>query len=1162
MTWMNGVAVTRLLRIWRSVAVGTALMILGPVALCQESGSPIEATVADDSMLSLDRLFKTGEFQSEPVPEIKWSRRHSYYFRFEPNADGPGNHLMKIDPETNEKEIFVPASAFVPTNSNQPLSIDSFEFSHDESRLLLFTNSQRVWRRNTRGDYWVLDRTTGSLIKLGGDAKPSTLMFAKFSSGGARVAYVRENNIYVQDLQTSNIVAVTRDSSASIINGIGDWVNEEELDLRDCFRWSPDGARILFWQFDTSGVSNFHLIDNAAGNTPAITTFAYPKVGTTNSAVRLGVVSASGGDVVWLNLPGDPREHYLPHAEWTPEGGRILVQQFNRLQNELKVFWVDPKNGAARLILTEQDDAWIENDNPFRWLDGGRSFLWLSERSGWRHAYRAFIDGSPLVPITQGSFDVIDVEAIDKEQGWLYYAASLSSATQRHVYRVRFDGSQTELVSPANSAGWHQYAISPDAKWGVHTHSTFTSPPVVRLVRLSDGAVVRTLVDNQQLREKLSRLRQPQIEFFQVDIGDGVELDGWSLKPSDIAPDTKLPLLMYVYGEPHAQTVRDAWPGTQGLWHWMLAQQGFVVASVDNRGTIIPKGRAWRKVVHRQIGILAPREQAAAVRVLLNRWPFVDPQRVGSWGWSGGGSMSLNAVFQFPDLYSTAIAVAPMADQQLYDTIYQERYMGLPSENPEGYRDGSPVTHAHRLQGNLLIIHGTADDNCHYQATERLMDRLIAHGKYFLAIPYPNRSHSIHEGENTSMHLRESMTRFLKDHLHGAVACGRSEATHAKPTADGAGQGSGDKEEVDAQSAGRVNRPARPRFQIINGSASTIDLFWLKSETERIPNGSVDPGQSKVITSTIGHQFIIVNREDSSETLVTCELPIQAFRYGGLPSFYTQQFEAQGFPIVASARVNPYALKEAAYIIDKMLAKRPDVREAMIKSGSRLCILAYDEYTTDQPEWAWMAEAPEKGFERLSGKDFWDARARGMGGSETDPYCSCGEENLLGYPGDPYEQENILIHELAHNIHLRGMMNVDPTFDRRLQATYRSAMEAGLWRGKYASVNHHEYFAEGVQSWFDDNRENDHDHNHVNTRAELIEYDPQLAELCREVFGDTEFRYSKPASRLNGHMAGYDPSQAPRFEFPARLREAKRLIRESAQKRDREARASAEVSKE
>lgn len=353
----------------------------------------------------------------------------------------------------------------------------------------------------------------------------------------------------------------------------------------------------------------------------------------------------------------------------------------------------------------------------------------------------------------------------------------------------------------------------------------------------------------------------------------------------------------------------------------------------------------------------------------------------------------------------------------------------------------------------------------------------------------------------------------------------------------------------------------RPQLRILNGAAEPAQVFWCKDDRQRVGNGRIEIGGHRDITTALGHRFVVVGADSGREVEVTVQVPVQAFRFAppsptGVPALYTQSVSANGFPITASARVNPYALKEAAYLVDRMLAHRPDVRAAMIQSGARLCILAHDEFTTDLPEWAWLAEVPEPGFDGIAAKDYRDARARGMGGSATDPFCSCAEENLLGYPGDPYATECILIHEFAHNIHLRGMANIDPTFDVRVQAAFQQALRAGLWRGKYAATNHHEYFAEGVQSWFDDNRENDHDHNHVDTRAELLEYDPGLAALCREVFGDTELHYSKPGTRLQDHLQGYDPTMAPTFVWPERLQQAHRRIHEQAVARERRARGA------
>jgi len=353
----------------------------------------------------------------------------------------------------------------------------------------------------------------------------------------------------------------------------------------------------------------------------------------------------------------------------------------------------------------------------------------------------------------------------------------------------------------------------------------------------------------------------------------------------------------------------------------------------------------------------------------------------------------------------------------------------------------------------------------------------------------------------------------------------------------------------------KIVKVPKPQLQIINASSERADLFWLSEGGKEIPSGSIEPGKKHITTTTLGHRFAIVGEQSKTRLNTKSTTLVQAVRFApeeknDTPAFYTQRVEASGFPIVASATVNPYALKEAAYLVEQMLIKRNDVREAMIESGARLCIMAYNEYTTDLPEFSHFTKQKDY-YSGVNAKDFWDARARGTGGSVTDPYCTCGEENLLGYPGDPYKDENILIHEFAHNIHLRGMNNIDPTFDDRLEKAYKKSMSAGLWKNKYAATNRFEYFAEGVQSWFGNNRENDHDHNHVNTRAELIEYDPALASFCREVFKGTELTYTKPATRLTGHMKGYDPTKAPKFKWPARLSKAKAEIRKANAEADK-----------
>jgi dipeptidyl-peptidase 4 len=719
----------------------------------------------DPTRLTLDRIFTAEEFKEEKAPTIRWSQKSADYFTLAtPQIGKLGKDLVRHQAESGKKTVLATAQQLTPMGAKKPLTIESYEFNADETQVLLFTNTRKVWRKNTRGDYWLLDLATKKLTQLGGDAAASTLMFAKFSPDSSRLAYVCKNNLHVQNLTDMKITALTTDGSDTLINATSDWVNEEELSIRDGFRWSSDGTQIVFWQFDTKDVKKFWLVNQTESNYQRLTSFPYPKAGEKNSATRLGIVKITSGAVTWLHIPGDPREHYLPHVEWTPDGRSLLIQQLNRLQNTNRVMRADPGTGETEIVLTETDKAWLENKNDFTWIGESGDFLWLSERSGWRHAYRAQMDGK-LTPITQGDFDVIDIAHVDAKDGWLYYIASPENATQRYLYRVKLDGTGSKRLSPSAQSGTHSYDICTEGHWAVHTHSSFTTPPVVEIVSLPEHRSARVLVDQSKLKEKLSKLKQPQSEFLRLDIGGGVQLDAWCLKQADLDLTQKHPLLIHVYGEPAGQTVRDAWGGSKHLWHWMLAQQGYIVASVDNRGTPSPRGRDWRRSVYRQVGILASKEQQSAVEALLKRLSFLDATRVGIWGWSGGGSMSLNALFRYPEHYRMAMAVAPVADMQLYDTIYQERYMGLPKDNAEGYKLGSPITYAKQLKGDLLIVHGTGDDNVHYQATEKLINELILQNKRFTVMPYPNRDHAIDKGKGTTRHLYGLLTNYLHAHL-------------------------------------------------------------------------------------------------------------------------------------------------------------------------------------------------------------------------------------------------------------------------------------------------------------------------------------------------------------------------------------------------------------
>ncbi len=721
---------------------------------------------SDASKLTVERIFASREFAPERFGPARWMRDGENYTTLEPSVETKGGRdLVLYRAETGKREVLVPASKLVPDGASAPLAVENYAWSPDGRVLIIFTNSKRVWRQNTRGDFWTYDLASGRLRQLGREFEPSTLMFVKLSPDGRKAAYVVRNNIYAEDLATGRVTQLTYDGGDDIINGTSDWVNEEEFSIRDGFRWSPDGASIAFWQFNTTRVPVFTMINNTDSLYPKTTSFKHPKPGQRNSAVKVGVVPASGGYPVWIRTPGNPSDTYIARMEWAGNSRELVLQHLNRLQNTLQVLIGDAATGETRTAFTDTDEAWVETMDDFVWLEGGKRLLWLSERDGWSHAHSVSRDGSEAKLLTPGDYDVVSVAVVDEKGGWLYVIASPEDATKRFLYRVRLDGrGGMERIGAPVPRGVHRFDVSPSARWAFHSYSLLDEPPVTELVRLPKGESVRTLAANKVLRAKVEGLARKRAEYFKLAIG-GVEVDGWRLVPPDFDPAKKYPLLVYVYGEPAGQTVQDNWGGNRYLWHLMLAQQGYVVASFDNRGTPAPRGRAWRKSIYRQIGILASADQAAAVRAAVAAWSYIDADRIGVWGWSGGGSMTLNAMFRHPDLYKVGISVASVPDQRLYDSIYQERYMGLPQDNPDGYKNGSPVTFAKNLKGKLLLVHGTGDDNVHYQGFELLVDELVAANKDFTMFSYPNRSHGISEGRGTTLHLYTMFTRFLNENL-------------------------------------------------------------------------------------------------------------------------------------------------------------------------------------------------------------------------------------------------------------------------------------------------------------------------------------------------------------------------------------------------------------
>ena len=739
-------------------------LLVFAIPLCFGFAS-LSAEETPPERLTIDRIYKSKEFDEQTL-SCQWlpDAETPAYTRLEVDTDGSGKAIVRYEAATGKRDVLVSAADLTPPDQSTPLEVESYQWSSDLARLLIYTRSKKVWRRNTRGDYWVLDRGSGQLSQLGGDAKPSSLMFAKFSPGGDQVGYVLDANVYVQDLADGSIKQLTSRENDRIINGTSDWVYEEEFGLRDGFHWSPDGKSIAFWRFDTETVQDFTLINNTDALYPTTKQFAYPKVGTRNSAVRIGVVNVQSGATNWTPIVGDPENSYVPRIQWIKQTGELIVREMNRLQNTETIHLLNFDNDTHRVLHTETDEAWIDLQNELHFSAGAESFYYLTDAESWRHLRRLSVYGDETwSPMGGERFDVIELVNVVSKGGvdTIDFIASPDSATDRYLFRVDTDSRTVQQLTPIDQQGTHQYQISDDGHFAIHRFSDANQPTRTELVSLPDHTVVRTLEDNAKLVESIAALDRSHTEFLKIDLGE-VELDAWCMKPANLDPSKKYPLIVHVYGEPAGSTVVNRWGGKRGLWHTLLNQRGYVVVSIDNRGTKAPRGRNFRKSVYRKIGTLGPDDQAAAVTQLLKDRSYLDPERVGVWGWSGGGSSSLHAIFRYPDLYHSAVSIAPVANQRYYDTIYQERYMGLPNDNVEGFRQGSPIHFADQLKGSLLLVHGTADDNVHYQATELLIDELIARNKAFDMFVYPNRTHSISERKNTRRHLMTMVTNFFE----------------------------------------------------------------------------------------------------------------------------------------------------------------------------------------------------------------------------------------------------------------------------------------------------------------------------------------------------------------------------------------------------------------
>lgn len=672
-----------------------------------------------------------------------------------------GNLVVYNSDKLDEKRVFLTKEQL--NSIGFQGGIEGIVWNAKQDKVLIYTNSQRVWRANTKGDYWFVDLNTKKGRQIGQGLDKVSLMFAKFSNDGRNVAYVSKHNIYTEDLSSATITQLTFDGTDKIINGTFDWVYEEELMARDGFRWSPDGSQIAFWRVDATE-TKFHLMIN---NTDALYPFTipveYPKAGEKPSAVKLGMITLATQKVNWLAIPGEADNNYLPRMQWL-DNKDLMVVQLNRKQNQVTLYKCNANSGNATKIYEESSNTWIDvfdssagkyDGFPCTFVDNGKSFLWNSDADGWMHIYKISSDGKKKELLTKVKFDTYFL-AYNKDTKNIYHLSSPTDATQRYLYETNLNTKKTKRVTPSQFEGTNTYSFSSDAVFAVHTNSNINRNPNSRLLSMEGQKKIFPKEEDVFVAPQ----RNFSLEKFKIKTVDGVELDGIMAKPLDFDANKKYPLFFYVYGEPAASVANDV-PYFNGFIS-NLIPQGYIGIALDNRGTPVMKGTQWRKSIYKNIGIINTRDQAMAAKEIL-KWNFVDTTRVAVHGWSGGGAVTLNLLFQYPEIYKTGIAIAAVTNQHFYDNIYTERYMGLPLENEAAYIKASPVTYAKNLKGNLLYIHGTGDDNVHYKNAEVLIDELIKYDKLFDLMIYPNRTHSIHEGIGTRKHLTDTFMKFIAE---------------------------------------------------------------------------------------------------------------------------------------------------------------------------------------------------------------------------------------------------------------------------------------------------------------------------------------------------------------------------------------------------------------
>jgi dipeptidyl-peptidase-4 len=650
----------------------------------------------------------------------------------------------------------------IPKGSDTPIRMGSYEMSPDETKLLIPTETESIYRHSSKSNYYIYELESGKLYPLSNNGKQQ---LAEFSPDGKNVAFVRDNNLFVTALDGLTEKQLTTDGEFNtIINGTTDWVYEEEFGFTKGFFWSPDNKTIAFYRFDESKVKLYQM-ELFTGLYPEWYTYKYPKAGEDNSLVTIHTIEIESGKQQQIDT-GNETDIYFPRIKWTTQADQLAIYRLNRLQNKLEILLANTQSGNVSILYEEENPWYIEIENNLNFLPDGKHFVISSEKDGFNHLYLYGMDGQQIKQLTSGPHDITAVYGFEPKSQTIYFQQAVSSPMDRQILSVNINGKTSMIVEEEGSS---DASFSKDFSYFIHTFSTANEPPVFNL-RNNKGKLVRVLEDNSKLKNQLTEYQLSPKTFFSFEHPDIVLPDGskthlnaWQILPPNFDPNKQYPVLLYVYGGPGAQTVNNSWGWNDYFWHQLLAQKGFVVISVDNRGTGA-RGETFKKMTYKELGKYETEDMISTAKY-LSSLPYIDGNRIGIYGWSYGGFMATSAITKGADQFNTAVAVAPVTSWRYYDNIYTERFMQKPQDNPEGYDNNSPINHVDKLKGNYLLIHGSADDNVHYQNTMELIEALVKADKQFDLMIYPNKNHGIYGG-NTRKHVFDKITNFLIENLN------------------------------------------------------------------------------------------------------------------------------------------------------------------------------------------------------------------------------------------------------------------------------------------------------------------------------------------------------------------------------------------------------------